>query len=42
MDYRAFGWLVEGEGIGHVSELVDRPVCFNGETIEFLDIVEAA
>jgi hypothetical protein len=42
MDRRAFGWLIDGEGVEHVSELVDRPVCFNGETIEFLDTPEAA
>jgi hypothetical protein len=42
MDHRAFGWMVEGEGIESVSELEGRSVVFNGETIEFLDSVEVA
>ena len=42
MDHRAFGWLAEGEGIKHVSELEGRPVCFDGDRIEFLDSLEAA
>ena len=42
MDHRAFGWLVEGEGIESPDDLIGRPVFYNGETIEFLDNVEAA
>ncbi len=42
MDHRAFGWLIEGEGIESVTELEGRSVSFNGETIEFLDYLEAA
>ena len=42
LDHRAFGWLVEGEGIESPDDLIGRPVFFNGETIEFLDNVEAA
>jgi len=42
MDPRAFGWLVEGEGIETVGDLIGRPVYFNGESIEFLNCLEAA
>jgi len=42
MDRRAFGWMVEGEDIRTVGDLIGRPVCFDGETIEFLDNVEVA
>ncbi len=42
MDRRAFGWLVEGEGIESPDDLISRPVYYNGTTIEFLDILEVA
>jgi hypothetical protein len=42
MDRRAFFWMVEAEGIEHVSELEGREVHFNGETIQFMDTLEAA
>jgi hypothetical protein len=42
MDHRAFGWLVEGEGIKSVGDLIGRLVSYNGESIEFLDNVEVA
>lgn len=38
---RPFGWLLDGEGCGP-DDLISRPVCCDGETIEFLDDVEAA
>ncbi len=42
LDYRAFGWLAEGEGVESPDDLIGRPVVYNGETIEFLDTLEAA
>lgn len=42
MDHRAFGWLVEGEGVEKVTELEGRSVLFDGQTIEFLDTLEIA
>lgn len=42
LDHRAFGWLVEGEGVECPDDLIGRPVLYNGETINFLDNVEAA
>jgi len=42
LDHRAFGWLVEGDGVGTVGDLIGRPVSFDGEAIEFLDTLEAA
>lgn len=42
MDHRAFGWLVEGEGIETIGDLIGRPVSYSGEAIELLDDVEAA
>ena len=42
MDHRPFGWMVEGEGVECLEDLIDRPVSYNGEAIEFLDTVEAA
>lgn len=42
LDHRAFGWLAEGEGIESLHDLEGRPIFYNGETIEFLDTVEAA
>jgi hypothetical protein len=42
MDHRAFGWLVKGEGIKSVGDLIGRLVSYNGESIEFLDNVEVA
>lgn len=42
MDHRAFGWLVEGEGIESPDDLIGRLVSFDGEMIEFLDNLEAA
>lgn len=41
-DHRSFGWVAEGEGIETASDLIGRPVFFDGETIEFLDTLEAA
>ena len=41
MDHRAFGWLVEGEDC-EPDDLIGRPVCYDGEMIEFLDILEVA
>lgn len=40
IDHRVFGWIVEGEGIRAVGDLIGRPVSYSGETIEFLDNVE--
>lgn len=42
MDHRAFGWMVEGEGIETIGELEGRSVLFDGQTIEFLDTLEIA
>jgi hypothetical protein len=42
MDHRAFSWLLEGEGIDSPDDFIGRPAHFNGQTIEFLDNVEAA
>lgn len=42
MDHRAFGWLVEGEGMESQDDLIGRPVSFDGDTIEFLDNVEVS
>jgi hypothetical protein len=42
MDHRAFRWLAEGEGIEPAGDLVGRPACYDGESIHFLDNVEAA
>jgi hypothetical protein len=42
MDQRAFGWMVEGEGAESIDDLIGRPVCFNGEVIEFLNTLEVA
>ena len=42
LDQRAFGWMVEGEGIESPDDLIGRPVSYNGNVIEFLDNVEAA
>jgi hypothetical protein len=42
MDRRAFGWMIDGEGIESPDELIGRSVCYDGETIEFLDNVEVA
>ena len=30
MDHRAFGWMVEGEGIETIGELEGRSVLFDG------------
>ena len=42
MDPRAFGWMVEGEGIETIDDLIGRAVEFDGECIKFLDNVEVA
>jgi hypothetical protein len=42
MDHRSFGWMVEGEGVQSPDDLIGRPVFYNGETIEFLDLLEIA
>ena len=42
MERRAFGWMVEGEGIERTDELEGRVVSFDGGTIEFLDTLEIA
>lgn len=42
MDRRAFGWMVEGEGVENVDDLIGRPVRFDGETLLFLDALEIA
>lgn len=42
MDHRAFGWLVEGEGINDVRDLEGRSVNYDGNVIEFLDSLEVA
>lgn len=42
LDHRAFGWLVEGEGVESSDDLIGRPVHFDGETLNFLDDVEVA
>ena len=41
MEHRAFGWMVEGEGC-EPDDLIGRPVCYDGEVIEFLDTLEVA
>jgi hypothetical protein len=42
MDHRAFGWLVYGESIETVDDLIGRMVEFDGECIKFLDKMEVA
>ncbi len=42
MDHRAFGWMVEGEGIETIGELEGRSVRFDGQTIEFVETQEIA
>lgn len=42
VEHRAFGWLVEGEDVESPDDLIDRPVSYCGETIEFMDRVEVA
>lgn len=42
LDHRAFGWVVEGEGVGTPDDLIGRPIVYNGGAIEFLDSLEAA
>jgi hypothetical protein len=42
MDHRAFGWLVDGESIETVDDLIGRMVEFDGECIKFLDKMEVA
>ena len=42
MERRAFGRMVEGEGIARADELEGRVVAFDGGTIEFLDTLEIA
>jgi len=42
LDHRAFGWIVEGEGVETPDDLIGRPIVYNGGAIEFLDSLEAA
>jgi hypothetical protein len=42
MEHRAFAWMAEAEVIETAGDLVGRPVCYDGESIHFIDNVEAA
>ncbi len=41
MDHRPFSWLLEGEGC-EPDDLIGRTVYFDGESVNFLDMLEAA
>ncbi len=42
LEHRAFGWMLDGEGVEIPDDLIGRSVSFDGEAIEFLDYLEAA